>query len=83
MKSGTRIAAALAVLSIALLAGCSSSETPETYETSDAIPRTSTPAQRDALILRELERQTELLRKINDKLDRQANNAVSRAPGGA
>jgi outer membrane murein-binding lipoprotein Lpp len=61
-------AAALAVLSIALLAGCSS------HETSDAIPRISTPARRDALILRELERQTELLRQINDKLNDEAND---------
>jgi len=52
------------------LAGCSSSET---SETSDAIPRISTPAKRDALILRELERQTELLRQINDKLNDKAN----------
>jgi len=67
MKSGKRIAAALAGLSIALLAGCSSPET------SDAIPCISPwPAKRHALILRELERQTELLRQINGKLDRQA-----------
>lgn len=62
------VATALAALSIALLAGCSSSDTPDT------IPNISTPAMRDALILRELERQTELLRQINDKLDCQPKN---------
>lgn len=45
-------------------------------EDSNAIPTISTPAKRDAIILKELERQTELLRQINEKLTSQNQKQI-------